>query len=200
MSRIGKKPVPLPSGVSATVAGRTVQVRGPKGELTFQMPDRVSAGVSAELKVVSVTRDGEDRSARALHGMTRAIIANMVKGVSDGYERRLLIYGTGYGCTLVGKRLHLNCGFMGRGGKDKPQFALDVPDGLQVQVEAPASRGDTDPAKVVVRGCDKHLVGQFAANIRRIRPPEPYKGKGIRYEGEVVRRKAGKAFASGSGG
>ena len=115
----------------------------------------------------------------------------------EQHDVDVLIYGTGYSCNLQGKSLCLNVGFMGRGSKEKPQFQVPVPDGLEVDVETPAARGDMDPAKFVVRGCDKQLVGQFAAEVRRIRPPEPYKGKGIRYENEFVRKKQGKAFASG---
>jgi large subunit ribosomal protein L6 len=198
MSRIGKKSIPLPDKVKFTLAGRTVKIAGPKGELGFDLPSRVEAKCDEAARQLVVTRAGEERNDRALHGMTRAILANMVHGVTDGYEKRLHIHGTGYGCTLNGRMLQLNCGFMGRGGKNKPQFIIEVPKGLEVQVEVPQSRGDSEPAKLVIRGCDKHLVGQFAADIRRIRPPEPYKGKGIRYHDEVVRRKAGKALAGGA--
>jgi large subunit ribosomal protein L6 len=197
MSRIGKKPIPLPDKVKVTTSGRTVKISGPKGELSFSLPARVEAKADEAARQLVVHRAGEERQDRALHGMTRAILANMVRGVVEGYEKRLHIHGTGYGCNLSGKQLHLNCGFMGRGGKNKPQFVLDVPAGVEVQVEVAQSRGDNEPAKLVIRGCDKQLVGQFAANIRRIRPPEPYKGKGIRYHDEVVRRKAGKALAGG---
>jgi large subunit ribosomal protein L6 len=198
MSRIGKKPIALPAQVKVGIQGRTVKIGGPKGELTFEMPARVDAKHDSAANMLVITRAGEERQDRAMHGMTRAILANMVKGVVEGYEKRLHIHGTGYGCSLAGRQLQLNCGFMGRGGKNKPQFILEVPKGLDVQVEVAQSRGDNEPAKLVIRGSDKHMVGQFAANIRRIRPPEPYKGKGIRYHDEVVRRKAGKALAGGS--
>jgi len=197
MSRIGKKPINLPSGVDVSVSGRTVRVKGAKGELSFEVPERISAKVDAATRAVVVSRESEDRGARALHGMSRAMIANMVTGVSQGFQKNLEIYGTGYGCTLAGRQLHLNCGFMGRGGKNKPQFMIDIPQGLEVEVQVAQSRGENEPAKLSIRGCDRHLVGQFAANIRRIRPPEPYKGKGIRYHDEHVRRKAGKALATG---
>lgn len=193
MSRIGKKAVLVPSGATATIADRTVKVKGPKGELDFRLPAPISATYEESHRSIHVVRKGDDRPSRALHGMSRAMIANMVRGVTQGYERRLLIFGTGYGCSLAGKQLNLNCGFMGRGGKNKPQFVIDIPAGIQVEVEVAAARGDNEPAKLVVRGCDRQLVGQFAANIRRIRPPEPYKGKGIRYEDEFVRRKQDKA-------
>ncbi len=197
MSRIGKKPVAMPSGVTASIAGQKVSIKGPKGELAFDVPSPVTAAIDEEAKALVVTRQGDDRNARALHGMTRAMLANNVLGVSEGFEKRLHIYGTGYGCSLQGRQLHLNCGFMGRGGKNKPQFVIDVPTGVEVEVEVAAARGDSDPAKMIIRGCCKQAVGQFAAEIRRIRPPEPYKGKGIRYHDEQVRRKAGKALTSG---
>ncbi|GJM25314.1 MAG: 50S ribosomal protein L6 [Phycisphaerae bacterium] len=195
MSRIGKKPVPVPSGVKAEVAGNSVKVSGPKGKLSFDIPSIIQVAVEDDGKFVRVQREGDDRNARAMHGMARAMINNMVEGVSKGYEKRLHVYGTGYGCNLAGKKLQLNCGFMGRGGKNKYQFEFDVPDGVEVEVEVAAARGDSDPAKMIIRGCDKQVVGQFAAVIRKTRPPEPYKGKGIRYHDEVVKRKAGKALA-----
>lgn len=198
MSRIGKKPVTVPEGVKVTVSGKTVKVKGPKGELSFDVRGPVTVSLAGDTESVVVSREGDGRVARSFHGMTRAMIANMVAGVSRGFEKRLQIYGTGFGCTLAGKQLHLNCGYMGRGGKNKPQFAIDIPAGLEVEVPVAAARGDNDPAKLVIRGCDRQLVGQFAADIRRVRPPEPYKGKGIRYDDEVVRRKAGKALATGS--
>lgn len=195
MSRIGKKPVPVPSGVKAEIAGDVVKVSGPKGNLTFNVPSVISVKLEDDGKVFHVGRQGDDRQARAMHGMARAMINNMVVGVSTGYEKRLHIYGTGYGCNLAGKKLQVNCGFMGRGGKNKYQFEFDVPDGVDVEVEVAAARGDSDPAKLIIRGSDKQVVGQFAAVIRKTRPPEPYKGKGIRYHDEVVKRKAGKALA-----
>lgn len=197
MSRIGKKPIDIPTGVSAEVKGQSVKVSGPKGELSLDISDLVSVSYDDADKKIAVTRNRDDRTARAMHGTARSRIANMVHGVHVGYEKRLLIYGTGYGCNLAGNKLQLNCGFMGRGGKNKHQFELELPKGVEVDVEVAAARGDNDPAKMVIRGCDKQVVGQFAAVIRRIRPPEPYKGKGIRYDDEVVRRKVGKALSSG---
>jgi large subunit ribosomal protein L6 len=197
MSRIGKKPIAVPAGVDVNISGRQVRIKGGKGELSFELPARISAKLDADARQVQVERSSDDREGRAMHGMSRALIANMVTGVTEGFEKKLEVYGTGYSCNLAGKQLHLNCGFMGRGGKNKPQFVIDVPQGLEVQVEVAAARGDNDPAKLTIRGCDRQQVGQFAAELRRIRPPEPYKGKGIRYHDEVVRRKAGKALASG---
>ncbi|MCH8806027.1 MAG: 50S ribosomal protein L6 [Planctomycetes bacterium] len=195
MSRVGKKPVPIPSGVKVDVSGRRVQVGGPKGNLVWTAPEPISVALQGNQLVVS--RPNDERRNRALHGLSRALIANMVKGVSEGYEIGLEVYGTGYGCKLEGKQLHLNVGFMGRGVGRKAQFMVDIPDGLAVEVKVPTARGDTDPAKFVVRGADKQAVGQFAAEVRKLRKPEPYKGKGIRYAGEHVRRKSGKVFAGG---
>jgi large subunit ribosomal protein L6 len=198
MSRIGKKPVSVPSGVKVDIAGRKCSVAGPLGKLSWDMPAEVKARFEAS--AVHVERTGDTKQARALHGLSRALIANMIEGVSKGYQHRLLIYGTGYSCRLQGRTFCMNVGFMGRGTKEKPQFEIPIPEGVEVVVEAPAARGETEPAKFVVKGCDKQAVGHFAAELRRIRPPEPYKGKGIRFEGEYVRRKQGKAFASGAGG
>ena len=178
--------------------GATVRVSGPLGKLSWSAPDLISVA-TGDGKSVLVDRKQDHKRARALHGLSRALISNMVEGVSKGFERRLLIYGTGYGCKLVGSKLELNVGFMGRGTKEKAQFSVDIPEGVEVTVEVANSRGDDDPAKLLVKGCDKQKVGQFASAVRKIRPPEPYKGKGIRYEGEYVRRKQGKALA-GTGG
>ncbi|MBN1513756.1 MAG: 50S ribosomal protein L6 [Phycisphaerae bacterium] len=199
MSRVGKKPISVPSGVDVKVSGRTVTVSSAKGSLCHALPAGISVTVDAAEKQVSVDREADSKRHRALHGLARALLQNMVVGVTQGYERRLEIYGTGYGCDLVGGKLQLNCGFMGRGGKNKAQFEIPVPQGLDVTVEVKAARGEMEPAKFVVRGIDKQLVGSFCADVRMIRKSEPYKGKGIRYQGEQVRRKQGKAFASGGG-
>lgn len=198
MSRVGKKPVPVPEGVTVAIKGQTIDVSGPKGKLSWSAPAAVALKHDADRKCVDVTRREGGKQAQALHGTSRALIANLVEGVTKGFEKRLLIYGTGYGCNVRDNKLELNVGFVGRGTKDKPQFAIEILAGLEIQIETPAARGDTDPAKLVVRGCDKELVGRFAAQIRKLRPPEPYKGKGIRYEGEYVRRKQGKALAGAS--
>ncbi len=196
MSRLGKKPIVLPAGVKVGVQGQRVDVSGPLGELNWSVPAEISAVSSADEKMVRITRNGDSKQSRALHGLSRALVANMIEGVSKGFERKLEIYGTGYGCSVEGRTLNLNIGFMGRGGKNKPQFRLEIPAGLEVVVETPAARGDSDPAKMTIKGCDKQMVGQFAAYVRKLRPPEPYKGKGVRYHGEHVRRKQGKALAS----
>lgn len=178
--------------------GREVSLSGPKGALSWMLPDRIELKQDGSSLVL--TRMNDEKQSRALHGLSRALIANMVKGVAEGYEKKLEIYGTGYSCKLQGKQLHLNLGFMGRGVNRPAQFMIDVPDGLTIEVEAPQARGENEPAKFTVRGADKQMVGQFAAEVRKLRKPEPYKGKGVRYAGEQIRRKAGKVFAGGGAG
>lgn len=197
MSRIGRKPVAVPSGVQVTFQDRTVRIKGPKGELSWDPPERVTVTLDSEDNSLRVSRDSDERSERALHGMTRALLQNMIVGVTEGYQKGLEIYGTGYNCKLEGKKLLLNLGYMGRGVNAPAQFQIPVPDGVEVEVLVPAARGETDPAKLVIRGIDKWAVGQFAAEIRKLRVPEPYQGKGVRYAGEQIKRKAGKAFAGG---
>ena len=177
MSRIGKKAIPVPKGVTVALHDRVVTVKGPKGELTHEL----SAGVALEQSEaqLQLVLQRDDRQASALHGMHRAILANHVKGVSAGFSRVLEIQGTGYRAAMEGnKKLVLQLGF------SHPIHFL-VPDGVQITVES--------PTRVVISGADKQIVGQVAADVREFRPPEPYKGKGIRYEGEIVRRKAGKS-------
>lgn len=176
MSRIGKQPIPLPNGVDVTVSGHRITVRGSKGSLDRVFSDRVSVSVSDGQ--VLVERADDDRVSRAEHGLYRALIANMVHGVSEGYQKELTVVGVGYRAALKGKSLELLVGF-------SHPVVMDAPDGISIEVP--------EPTKISVSGIDKELVGQVAANIRDIRPPEPYKGKGIRYTGEHVRRKAGKA-------
>lgn len=176
MSRIGKQPVPVPSGVEVKIDGTTVSVKGPKGELTQTFSDLLT--ISLEDGSVVVTRPDETREARSLHGLTRTLIANMVTGVSEGYSKNLEIVGVGYRATLKGSDIELALGF------SHPVVVTPEP-GITFEVPA--------PNKIVVRGIDKQRVGQVAADIRKWRKPEPYKGKGVRYEGEYVRRKLGKA-------
>jgi large subunit ribosomal protein L6 len=198
MSRIGKKPIPIPSGVTVNVAGRTVKVSGTKGKLDWELPPPITAAV--ENGHVVVKRPDDQTRNRALHGLSRALIANMVRGCAEGYRRALEIYGTGYGANVDGRNLNLNVGFMGRGVGKKAQFQLPIPEGVTVKVDVPQSRGNTEPAKFEISGPDKQAVMQFAAEIRKIRKPEPYLGKGIRYAGEQIKRKQGKVFAGGGGG
>lgn len=202
MSRIGKKPIAVPPGVKVELRDHTVKTAGPKGELTWSFPPEVSVKVDGGQ--IQVGRADDSTRARAMHGTTRAIIANMIVGVSQGYTQSLEIYGTGYSCKLSGGNLLLNVGYMGLGvdkqGKPREaQFSIPIPTGLKVTVEVPAARGESEPAKFTVTGVDKQMVGQFAAEVRALRPPEPYKGKGVRYAGEHVKRKQGKAFAGGGG-
>ncbi len=192
MSRIGKKPVALPSGVKVEVKGSLVSVTGPKGTLTWTHPAGVSVAVEQGKEVV-VSRAGDSREYRTLHGTTRALINNMVVGVSSGYERKLEIYGTGYGCAVSGKTLDLTVGY-------SHQVKLPIPAGVKVDIEVAQTKGDETPAKLTISGIDKQVIGQFARSIKDARPPEPYKGKGVRYAGEQIRRKAGKAFAGAGGG
>ena len=199
MPRIGDRPIPLPEGVTVAVQNRSVAVKGKHGELSWEVPEPVTVALEQDSRLIRVGRKNDLKASKALHGLSRALIANMVQGVATPYQRRLLVYGTGYSCNLEGRTLLLNVGFMGRGHGKKAQFLVPIPEGLTVTIETAAARGDTDPAKLLVTGCDKQQVGEFAATVRKIRPPEPYKGKGIRYEGEHVRRKQGKAFASGGG-
>ena len=194
MSRIGEKPVPVPSGVTFKVAGREISVSGPKGMLTWAHPATAEVSYDEAAKAVAVRRKDDSKRSRANHGLTRALINNMVQGVSQGFQKRLLVYGTGYGCKLDGSTLHLNVGFSGRGHGRTAQFSIPVPSGVEVVVERDTARGDTEPASLVIKGFDKQRVGQFAAEIRALRKSEPYKGKGIRYEDEFVRRKQGKAL------
>ncbi|MBL8880331.1 MAG: 50S ribosomal protein L6 [Phycisphaerales bacterium] len=198
MSRIGKKPVSVPSSVKVAIKGQEVSLSGPKGALAWTAPNRVA--VKQDGTTLVVTRVDDEKQSRALHGLTRALLANMVKGVAEGYEQKLEIYGTGYSCKIQGTQLHLNLGFMGRGVGKPAQFMIDIPKGLTIEIEAPQARGENEPAKFTVRGPDKQMVGQFSAEVRKLRKPEPYKGKGVRYSGEYVRRKAGKVFAGGGAG
>jgi large subunit ribosomal protein L6 len=199
MSRIGKKPIPVPSSVKVAVAGATVKVEGPKGKLSWTLPQPITAKV--ESGHVTIDRPDDGGNNKALHGLSRALVANMVQGCAEGYSRSLEIYGTGYGANVEGKNLLLNIGFMGRATAGrKAQFVIPIPEGLAIKVETPTARGNSEPAKFTVSGPDKQQVNQFAAEIRKLRKPEPYLGKGIRYAGEQIRRKAGKVFAGGGGG
>jgi large subunit ribosomal protein L6 len=196
MSRVGNKPVPLPKGVDVTISGRQVALKGPKGSLTLDGPPGASVTLD-DGRALVVTRTAEDKQSRANHGLVRALLANMVRGVTEGFQKRLQIHGTGYNCKLDGRKLHLNIGYMGRNRGKGAQFELTVPEGIEVVVETPAARGDNEPASLVVRGIDRQKVGQFAAEIHSLRRTEPYKGKGIRYDYEVIKRKQGKALSGG---
>ncbi len=181
MSRVGKQPVPIPSGVEVKVDGRTVAVKGSKGSLERTFPEEVTFSVADG--EVRVERPADDRRSRAMHGLARALLANMVTGVSEGYTRELQLVGVGYRAALKGKGLELQVGF-------SHPVAIEPPEGVSFEVP--------EPTKVIVSGIDKERVGQASADIRKVRPPEPYKGKGIRYVDEYVRRKAGKAGVPGA--
>ena len=187
MSRIGQKPIAIPSGVTVNVAGSAVSVEGKLGKLELSF--RPEVDVKVEDNQVQVSRVSQERFARAMHGTTRALIQNMIVGVTEGYKKGLEVYGVGYGVEHKGAQLVITC------GKSHPEI-LDVPTGLNIEVHTAQARGDNDPAKFTVSGVDKQVVGEFAAKCRRTRPPEPYKGKGVRYAGETIRRKVGKAFGS----
>jgi large subunit ribosomal protein L6 len=175
MSRIGKQPIPVPSGVDVTIEPELVRVKGPKGELQ----QRISRDMKVEQEngTLLVTRPTDRGEHRALHGLTRSLIFNMVHGVTEGYEKRLQIQGVGYRAALRGRDIELSVGY-------SHPVQIDAPDGIEFEVP--------QPTQIVVRGIDKQAVGEIAARIRKVRPPEPYKGKGIRYEGEYVARKVGK--------
>jgi len=178
MSRIGKQPIAIPGGVTVDVDGRTVRVKGPKGQLEREF--RPEVAVAVEDGNVVVSRDGDSKQHRALHGLTRALLANMVEGVTNGFSKKLELVGVGYRAEKKGKTLVINVGY---------SHPVQYPEAEGLTLSTPA------PTQIVVEGIDKQQVGQAAAEIRAVRPPEPYKGKGIRYEGEYVRRKAGKAGA-----
>jgi large subunit ribosomal protein L6 len=176
MSRIGKQPISIPEGVTVEVANGRVSVKGPGGQLS-QAVDR-EMRITVEGGEVRVERPSDERQHRSLHGLTRSLIANMVDGVTRGFQKTLEIHGVGYRAALQGKAVDLQVGF-------SHTVTFPAPEGIELEVPA--------PNRIVVKGIDKQLVGETAARIRRIRKPEPYKGKGIRYEGEYVRKKAGKA-------
>jgi large subunit ribosomal protein L6 len=180
MSRIGQAPITVPSGVDVTIASGSVRVKGPKGQLERTVPEGITLEQSdGELRVV---RSSESNDVRALHGLVRSLVANMIQGVTEGYEKRLEIHGVGYRAAKTGNDLELSVGFSHTVRKAAPAgIEFDVP----------------QPTRITIRGIDKELVGQTAADIRAIKKPEPYKAKGIRYEGEHIRRKAGKAAKAG---
>jgi len=182
MSRIGKKPVPV-GKAKVAINGQTVNVEGPKGKLSYVVPSIIKVEVKGT--EVVVTRPNDERTTKAMHGLVRALISNMVVGATDGYKKTLEIRGVGYKAELKGKEVVLNLGFAN-------QLRVSVPTGLTVAVEP--GQGDITN-RISVSGADRQQVGDFAANVRKLRKPEPYKGKGIRYEGEVVKIKPGKAFA-----
>ena len=189
MSRIGKKPVKIPSGVNVELSQKLIKISGPNGNLTLDINPRVKVDFDSKTAEVKVSRLNDERESRAVHGTIRALIANMVGGVTKGYSKTLQIYGTGYGVKQQGMELLFDVGMA------KPA-SVTLPAGVTIDVKAPNARGNDVPAEFTVKSADKCLVGEVAAKIRRKRPPEPYKGKGIRYADEVIKRKVGKAFGS----
>ncbi|MBT2681159.1 50S ribosomal protein L6 [Bacillus sp. ISL-35] len=175
MSRVGKKPIEIPAGVTVTLDNNHVTVKGPKGELSRTFHSDIE--IKIEENVINISRPTDNKEHRALHGTTRAVLANMVEGVSKGFERGLELVGVGYRASKQGNKLVLNVGY-------SHPVEIEAEKGLEVEVPS--------NTKIVIKGTDKERVGALAANIRDVRPPEPYKGKGIRYEGEYVRRKEGK--------
>lgn len=176
MSRIGKHPIPVPAGVEVTINGNHINVKGPKGELDYNFCEILNVELAEG--VVTVTRPDDSRQAKSMHGLTRTLIANMVEGVHQGFSKKLQLVGVGYRAALKGSTLELSLGF-------SHPVNVEAPEGITFQVPT--------QTEIIVSGCSKEQVGQVAANIRAWRKPEPYKGKGIRYEGEIVRRKLGKA-------
>jgi large subunit ribosomal protein L6 len=183
MSRIGASPIAISSAVKVIQEGATIRIEGPKGKLSLAVPGELS--VSLADGKLSVQRGRDLKPIKALHGLCRALLANMVKGVSEGFSKELEVVGVGYRAQSQGKQLELQVGF-------SHSVKLPIPDGLTIETPKPTI--------IIVKGIDKQLVGQMAATIRQVAPPEPYKGKGIRYAGEVIRRKAGKAAAGAKGG
>ena len=177
MSRIGRRPIPVPAGVTITIEGQTVHVKGPKGELQHTLADPIRAERDDD-GTLNVVRPNDERRAKELHGLSRTLVHNMIVGVTEGYKKTLEIAGTGYRVTAKGTDLEFALGF-------SHPVVVTPPQGITFSVER--------PTVFSIEGIDKQQVGEVAANIRKIRPPEPYKGKGVRYQGEVIRRKAGKA-------
>ncbi|MBO1767858.1 MULTISPECIES: 50S ribosomal protein L6 [Allobranchiibius] len=176
MSRIGRLPVPVPAGVDVSIDGRTVNVKGPKGQLDLTLPEPIT--VAQDEGVLQVSRPNDERESRARHGLTRSLINNMVVGVTEGYTKKLEIHGTGYRVVAKGSNLEFALGY-------SHSITVTAPEGISFAVE--------NPTRFSVTGIDKQLVGEVSANIRKLRKPDPYKAKGVRYEGERIRRKVGKA-------
>lgn len=181
MSRIGKKPIPVDSKVTVTISGQDVAVKGPAGELSWSAPQGITVTLDEDTKQVVVTRGGDDRQSRAFHGLTRALINNMVTGVVTPFEKRLEINGVGYQATLNNNILSLQVGY-------SHSVDFNVPAGIECTLQS--------PTLIIIKGADRQAVGQFAAEVRASRKPDPYKAKGVRYQGEYIRRKAGKAFGA----
>ena len=186
MSRIAKKPIKIVNNVKVSLVDHTVKVKGPKGELTQKLHPNVNIEINEKEGLIIVLSNAQKKSEKGLQGLFYSLISNMIIGVSDQFSKGLEIIGLGYNVKTQGKKLTLAIGF-------SQPVSMDIPNGLEVEIINQAN-----PGKLNIKGADKQLVGQFAADIRRIRPPEPYKGKGIKYSDEIIRRKAGKSLATGS--
>lgn len=192
MSRIGKKSIEIPSGVKVEQEDCNIKVTGPLGSLQMDCHPMINVNVdSSGGRIIVENENSENRQAKQLHGTMRALIANMVTGVTKGFEKKMEIYGTGFNIKEQAGKLVLQIGFC-------HLVEMKVPKDVKVAIEVPATRGNDTPAKFALSSIDKQVLGQFAAEIRKVRPPEPYKGKGIRYADEHIKRKVGKAFASGA--
>ncbi|MDP6438318.1 MAG: 50S ribosomal protein L6 [Candidatus Brocadiia bacterium] len=181
------KPIECPAGVEVTLAGSQIRIKGPLGELSREFPDEIQVEYDEAARLIGVARKAETRQARSLHGLYRSLINNMALGVTQGFRKDMAVVGTGYQIRVRDNDLVLQIGF-------SHEVVMPIPEGLRVEVSSPMAQPD-NPARFAIHGTDKELVGQFAAEVRSVRPPEPYKGKGIRYTDEHVRRKEGKAFA-----
>ncbi|MFA5554090.1 MAG: 50S ribosomal protein L6 [Phycisphaerae bacterium] len=191
MSRIGKKPVAIPQGVKVELNGQRIKLTGPAGTSELDVHPLIKVKVDESAKEISVINEKlTDKQSRSLHGTMRALLANMVEGVSKGFSRRLEIYGTGFNVNEQGGKLVFQVGYCN-------PIERKIPQGLKIKIDVKATKGDEVPAVFTVSGVDKCLLGEFTSELRKIRPPEPYKGKGIRFAGEHITRKVGKAFASG---
>jgi large subunit ribosomal protein L6 len=190
MSRIGKKPIEVPAGVKVEVSDQIVKVSGPKGALEMKCHPKINVKLDSQSnKVVVENPSPQGRTEKALHGTTRALINNMITGVNKGFEKKMEIYGTGYGVKEQGGKLVLQIGY-------SHPVEMQIPKSVKVRIDVAATKGNDTPAKFTLTGYDKHELGQFAADVRNARPPEPYQGKGVRYADEHVRRKVGKALVS----
>ncbi len=191
MSRVGKVPIEIPDGIEIKLNGSTLSVKGPKGELEDTFDSSIT--IAVEKGIVTVTRGNDEKQSRALHGLTRALIANMIIGVSEGYEKILQLIGVGYSAELKRKNIIFSLGF-------SHQILFEAPDGIDFEIQKPDQAEKAQfraiQSRIFIRGISKQLVGQVTANIRALKPPEPYKGKGIRIQGEYVRKKAGKQVAT----
>ncbi len=192
MSRIGKKPIDIPEGVKVELSGQCVKMTGPLGSMQMDCHPAIKVKVDNSARTILVENEHPQlRQNKQLHGTMRALIANMIAGVSKGFEKKLEIYGTGYNVKEQGGKLVLQVGYCNPAEKS-------IPAGVKVKIETAATKGDETPARFTVSGMDKAVLGHFASEVRKVRPPEPYKGKGVRYAGEQVKRKVGKAFTSGT--